>query len=58
MNGRRGRPATDIVVESRSVSGLGLEIDVDYVAATVVDLGGETRLDVPPRVRQPRPAEP
>ncbi len=44
MNGRRGRPATDIVVESRSVGGLGLEINVDYVAASVVDLGGETRL--------------
>src|SRR5690349_7116776 len=44
MNGRRGRPATDVVVESGSVGGLGLEINVDYVAASVVDLAGDTRV--------------
>jgi predicted NBD/HSP70 family sugar kinase len=44
MSGRRGRPAADIEVASHSVGGLGLEINVDYVAASVIDLGGETRV--------------
>jgi predicted NBD/HSP70 family sugar kinase len=38
-----GRPATGLVVERAHVAGLGLEINVDYLAACVVDLAGEIR---------------
>lgn len=41
--GRVGRPATDVAISGRSVAGIGIEIGVDHVAATVVDLGGEVR---------------
>lgn len=38
--GRVGRPARDVMVVGSSVAGLGLEIDVDHVAAAIVDLHG------------------
>jgi predicted NBD/HSP70 family sugar kinase len=39
QSGRPGRPATLVEVSSERVA-LGLEIDVDYVAACALDLGG------------------
>ena len=42
--GTVGRPATDVASAGRTVGGLGLEINVDYVAACVVDLTGEVRV--------------
>jgi predicted NBD/HSP70 family sugar kinase len=42
-DGRVGRPATDVAAFGRGVGGLGLEIDVDRVAASVVDLTGAVR---------------
>lgn len=42
-DGRVGRPATDVAAAGRRVGGLGLEIDVDRVAASIVDLSGEVR---------------
>ncbi len=36
----RGRPSTLVVLEGRSFAGLGLEVNVDYLALTVVDLAG------------------
>lgn len=42
-SGRPGRPATDVAVNTESVAGLGLEINVDAVAASIVDLGGQER---------------
>ena len=42
-HGRVGRPATDVAAAGRGVGGLGLEIDVDRVAASVVDLTGDVR---------------
>ena len=41
--GRVGRPATDVRAAGHRVGALGLEIDVDEVAACVVDLAGEVR---------------
>lgn len=41
--GRVGRPATDISASGRSVGALGLSIDVDAVAAVVIDLTGAVR---------------
>lgn len=41
--GRVGRPATDVSASGRSVGALGLSIDVDAVAAAVVDLTGTVR---------------
>lgn len=41
--GRIGRPATDVVATGRGVGGLGIEIGVDHVAASVVDLTGQVR---------------
>ena len=41
--GRVGRPATDVAAHGRGIGGLGLEIDVDRVAASVVDLTGAVR---------------
>lgn len=41
--GRVGRPATDVAAAGHRVGGLGLEIDVDRVAAAIVDLTGEVR---------------
>jgi predicted NBD/HSP70 family sugar kinase len=39
--GTVGRPGTDVAAAGRTVGGLGLEINVDYVAAYVLDLSGE-----------------
>jgi predicted NBD/HSP70 family sugar kinase len=38
-----GRPATGLVLDGRHTAGLGLEINVDYLAACVVDLAGGVR---------------
>src|SRR5437879_3017437 len=37
--GERGRPATALSVNGDRVAGLGLEVNVDYLAACVLDLG-------------------
>ena len=42
--GRVGRPGTDVAAAADTVGGLGLEIDVDHVAAAVVDLTGDVRI--------------
>ena len=42
--GRVGRPAVDVAAAAWSVGGLGLEINVDYVSACVVDLSGAIRI--------------
>jgi len=42
--GRVGRPAVDVAAAGSSVGGLGLEIEVDRVAACVVDLAGDVRV--------------
>jgi predicted NBD/HSP70 family sugar kinase len=36
----RGRPSTPLVLAGRLLAGLGLEINVDYMAVTTVDLAG------------------
>ena len=36
----RGRPSTLVVLEGRSFAGLGIEVNVDYLAMTVTDLAG------------------
>src|SRR5437899_6463326 len=38
-----GRPATGLVVNGAGGAGLGIEINVDYIAACVVDLRGDVR---------------
>jgi predicted NBD/HSP70 family sugar kinase len=38
-----GRPAAGLVVSGSGLAGLGLEVNVDYVAACVVDLRGASR---------------
>lgn len=38
-----GRPSTGLVLDGRHTAGLGLEINVDYLAACVVDLTGGIR---------------
>src|SRR4051794_26112583 len=40
---RGGRPATGLVLAAAGAAGLGLEVNVDYVAACVVDLTGAVR---------------
>ena len=42
-DGERGRPATAVSVNGDRVAGLGLEINVDYLAACVLDLGRRIR---------------
>jgi predicted NBD/HSP70 family sugar kinase len=37
---RRGRPATLLELDGRSVAALGLELNVDFITATAIDLGG------------------
>lgn len=39
-----GRPATGLVLATTGPAGLGLEINVDYLAACVLDLTGATRV--------------
>ncbi len=41
--GERGRPATAVSVNGDRVAGLGLEINVDYLAVCVLDLGRRIR---------------
>jgi predicted NBD/HSP70 family sugar kinase len=36
----RGRPSTPLQLAGRSLAGLGIEVNVDYVAITAVDLAG------------------
>lgn len=43
VRGEHGRPGSVVMVNSTSWAGLGLEINVDYMAACVIDLGGQTR---------------
>src|SRR2546429_4653312 len=38
-----GRPSTGLLVDGGETAGLGLEINVDYLAACVVDLAGGVR---------------
>lgn len=40
-SGGRGRPSTPLVLEGRSLAGLGIEINVDYMAVTALDLAGQ-----------------
>jgi predicted NBD/HSP70 family sugar kinase len=42
-DGERGRPATAVSINGDRVAGLGLEINVDYLAACVLDLGRRIR---------------
>jgi predicted NBD/HSP70 family sugar kinase len=42
---RSGRPATGIALAAGVLVGLGLEINVDYLAATVLDLRGDVVLE-------------
>jgi predicted NBD/HSP70 family sugar kinase len=39
----RGRPGTMLTLHRQGAAGLGLELNVDYLAALVVDLGGTVR---------------
>jgi len=39
----RGRPGTMLTLSRQGAAGLGLELNVDYLAAIVVDLGGTVR---------------
>lgn len=41
--GDRGRPAAVLSVDRQGAAGLGLEVNVDYLAAVVTDLGGGPR---------------
>lgn len=41
--GERGRPGVAVSVNGDGVAGLGLEINVDYLAACVIDLGRRVR---------------
>lgn len=43
-NGGRGRPGRPVALRGDRYVGLGLELNVDYVAAVVLDLAGEVRL--------------
>jgi predicted NBD/HSP70 family sugar kinase len=47
-----GRPATGLVLATTGPAGLGLEINVDYLAACVVDLSGAVRHRVQQQVDQ------
>lgn len=47
-----GRPATGLVLSGTGPAGLGLEINVDYLAGCVVDLGGTVRHRVTEAVDQ------
>ncbi len=40
VSGARGRPAVPLAVRSRTVQALGLEVNVERIVATVVDLNG------------------
>jgi predicted NBD/HSP70 family sugar kinase len=36
----RGRPSTPVVLDGRTMAGLGIEVNVDYMAVTALDLAG------------------
>ncbi len=40
QQGVRGRPSTPLVLAGHALAGLGIEVNVDYVAVTSVDLAG------------------
>ncbi|WP_134738268.1 ROK family protein [Nocardioides sp. 503] len=42
--GGRGRPGRPVTLTGRGLLGLGLELNVDYVSAVLLDLGGRVRL--------------
>lgn len=42
--GGRGRPGRPVALTGESLLGLGLELNVDYVSAVVLDLGGRVRV--------------
>ncbi|KQX66906.1 hypothetical protein ASD06_05555 [Angustibacter sp. Root456] len=42
--GRTGRPGRPVSLDGSDVVGLGLEVNVDYLAATALDLAGRVRL--------------
>jgi predicted NBD/HSP70 family sugar kinase len=44
VTGARGRPGRPVVLTGTSLLGLGLELNVDYVSAVVLDLAGTVRL--------------
>jgi predicted NBD/HSP70 family sugar kinase len=39
-SGGRGRPSTPLALDGRTLAGLGIEINVDYMAVTALDLAG------------------
>jgi predicted NBD/HSP70 family sugar kinase len=41
--GATGRPSTGLVIDGTRIGGLGVELNVDYLAACVVDLAGTVR---------------
>lgn len=43
-SGARGRPGRPVALRGDAWVGIGLEVNVDYVAAVVLDLAGEVRL--------------
>jgi predicted NBD/HSP70 family sugar kinase len=43
-SGRVGRPGVDVAAAAWSVGALGLEVNVDYVSAAIIDLEGEIRV--------------
>ena len=55
----RGRPSTPIVLAGSRLAGLGIEVNVDYVAVTALDLAGRelTVLTRPLRGVQPTPPD-
>ncbi|WP_307816114.1 ROK family transcriptional regulator [Myceligenerans indicum] len=58
-DGRAGRPAVPLVPEGRSMLGLGLEVNVDYLGARAIDLTGATVAErvVPGTFHDSEPAE-
>lgn len=49
----RGRPGTPVTLTGRRFLGLGLELNVDYVAVAVLDLAGDVRLSATRPVARP-----
>ncbi|MDR0504985.1 MAG: ROK family transcriptional regulator, partial [Bifidobacteriaceae bacterium] len=44
-SGRAGRPATPVQVATHTVAGLGIQVDVDYLAVRALDLAGNVLAD-------------
>ena len=54
----RGRPSTPLRLDGSHHAGLGIEVNVDYLAVTLLDLTGEERwFEETPRGRPPRPGD-